>query len=244
MGDRVIYTGCTPAEAATAGDVGVATNYPIGLTREEYFHYYWVATLNSLQITAPASVQISALSLLVEFTTATANNKSTPEITRERELVCGNPSKGFLEKSSGDGEGVSAEVGVEVIINMSLTKLYDELYYPFIYVRAFGNDSYPEGSDGGWGFATDVPVNGEYPDNEYPWYHRHYSIPLLMFGKTVQIYGDVNDFNQPPEAPSSPIFTPPTSVTINVLSYWPYAAKDGSPIYSTYTGAQFQSPFA
>lgn len=36
--------------------------------------------------------------------------------------------------------------------------------------------------------------------------------------------------------------TPSVSIVVTKGEYWPYAAADGSPIYSTTTGAQLQSP--
>jgi hypothetical protein len=208
------------------------------------------------------SVSISYRSQIITTTDYT--------ITSEKDFIAMDhicyPSVGFhYEIYGGDSNPIDPEedfhnavsYDISGTFNFSSLLKYNNLYYPyidltfFIYSRAGVNApddflfyDYVEFRS----FAT-YPPSGYYPPTS-PEGENGYSLVLdkqlivNLFGKSFVLNGVRNtaaDYYGNPIFYSTITYS---NVSLSALSYWPYAAKDGTAIYDTLTGAQLQSPFA
>jgi hypothetical protein len=262
MGNRVVSAKRLPVCGVSEGSVGVATNFPIGLTYEELLNWYWVANWNNATI----SCDIAASSSATDDNSHTAyasvgfadsivsgyyKDGSAIEITSEKQLVCSGIYASFGKQFSDskctdpiDGKYacVNVQVGSTIVIDFNQVNLNEGLYYPYVHAEVGGNDDlaffHPEleqGSNFGMGWSTENPV-----ENPFPGYSTWFSIPLSVFNKTVDIYGGIFDYG----SGSGYTHTAPSHLSLLARRWWEYAGTNNYPIYNPFTGEQLQDPFS
>jgi hypothetical protein len=102
-------------------------------------------------------------------------------------------------------------------------------YYPAIYI--FGlirNNGTPDQLK----FSSDPTDNGGSPTS---------SMTATIDGKNITLYLWI-DLSLEPFGNPGVMSVTATQFDLDPVEFWPYAAKDASPLYNTTTGAQLQSP--
>jgi hypothetical protein len=262
MGNRVVSAKRLPVCEVSEGSVGVATNFPIGLTYDELLYWYWVANLNNAKI----SCDIAASSSVTDDNSHTANvavnfsdsivsgyykDGNPIEITGEKQLVCSGIYASFAKQFSDskctdpiDGKYacVTVQVNSTIVIDFNQVNLNGGLYYPYVHAEVSGSDDlaifHPyleQGSNFAMGWSTENPV-----ENPLPGYSTWFTIPLSVFNKTAYIYGGIFDYG----SGSGYTHTAPSHLSLLAIEWWEYATKGGLPVYDSATGTQLNNPFS
>jgi len=252
MSDRVISTKrlptCVITEVGSSG-VGIGTYYPIGLTYDELLYFYWVPNWNQGTFSVDSSANSSVYEVTASISISEINTSgykleidgSPLTITRERKLVCSGIYSEYINNAyqinySVNGSSVEVNINSRILFSFNHITYYNGSYYPFVICEISGGDN-----------IIDVPLERNYSNFDFsfsslntPSVDYDLTIPLTLFGKTINISGFLNDVGYG----TGYGYTLPTSMSLVPTSYWPYASTNNTPIYNTSTGAQLQSPFA
>jgi hypothetical protein len=265
MGNRVVSAKRLPVCEVTSNAVGVATNFPIGLTYEELLYWYWVPNLNYATISSNASIS----SYIIDDNGHTANSSVSFQpsvisgyykygnpitITNEHGLVCPEIYSSFTKQFNDSHctdpieekyACMTDTINSLIVIDFNQINLHNGLYYPYVYADISGSDFtqnfHPEeedGSNGSFGWSTEFGSENPIPG----YYQLWYSIQLQVFNKTAYIYGGIADYG--PSTVSGWSYTLPSYLSLIPKNYWAYSTRDGRNVYDELTGEQLNSPFA
>lgn len=237
-------------EEKTSGDVGQATDYPIGFTYEQWFEFYfrvkdwqveiqWSASGSCTASTASASASAggpgtgdSATDFDDESDFACVYNQSFANLTNDTDFDDDSTPEGFASV----GVGSSFPNPTVGINNVSCYKV-GSLYYPKMFFNFSIGGTASGGSGEGFPFyeelITSIPNYAPGDPNYSP-----YVMTLEVGGITAPKEGTKGMFDSSEGEGTAVVNTSITLIKFTPKSYWSY---DG--IWNPSTGAQILNPF-
>jgi hypothetical protein len=258
---------------ASPQEVGQGTFYPFGFTENEMLKLFWVNRYETLNFKGHGlnynnySIGGESYPVNISYTNTTFNCETNPDGFPKSETdllqcykhfgvqVFNSPQEGTTgvetnppEESSDfhNSVGWAFSIGCDLSSNVLI---YENLYYPFININIVnGSSAGVNGEDSIWFdnivFYTDrIPrQNGYY--NEDGILIERKTIDITFFGKKFSVIGARETYAAPSGTAVFKSNISYSDIEFSTDSHFPYAAKDGTPIYDTITGEQLQSPFA
>lgn len=247
-GPRLLPTYCI--EEKTSDDVGKDTDYPIGLTYDQWFENYFRVKDWNLEIQYTMSGNCSAGDANASTSIAGPTGSfSTSILSSEKSFSCiYNVSGALADNNSGSVTDSTDEAFASVAlsatfntspVNYNFYSCYkvDDLFYPKFLFSFMLTGLANGGSDSGFPFfeATLVPwVRWNFPNPLY----TPYDIPLDLNGVTGTREGTLYLGNSSEGSGSAIVDITMSMIKLTPKSYWSY---DG--IWDTTTGAQILNPF-
>jgi hypothetical protein len=207
--------------------IGPGTDRPVGFTLEELVNLVWRIRSYDLSVSYDLQESFTYSVGLSGSGTASASIEKTVSSVASREIripydynTGGNFNVGTFSYQA-DPTSLSFDISQAFqfsLLNFNIY-LFENLYYPQM------------------GFTLDGLASTHKPSGNGQ--HPKLSGQLLFLGKEIQLFA--TGF---PVYPVNYSGTLQVDATIEASAYWPYAANDGSPIYSSETGDLLQDPLS